>query len=146
MIDYDKFWEEGRGTQYNCSPTVRLYRDIILDTIKEHKLSGRVLDVGCGDGYILSFLNKKQNKLFGIDISKKAIEIAKTRIPYGEFFVKDFSKKIIFHRKFDLIICSHTLEHIKDEKEVINNGIYNLKIGGKLLCATKISQFLLLCS
>ena len=96
MIDYDKFWVDEAGTYYTKGPSIRLQKEFILNMINKHKISGRILDVGCGDGYLLSFLNKKGNELCGIDISKKAIEISKTKVPSCEFFAWDFSKKINF--------------------------------------------------
>jgi len=140
MIDYDKFWGSGAGTYYTCGPSIKLHKDIILDIIKKHRISGKMLDAGCGDGFILSFLDKKENKLFGIDVSKKAIEIAKIKVPSCEFFVKDLSKKINLDKKFDLIICSHTLEHIKNEKIAIHNLISNLKIGGYLIINSPLNS------
>jgi len=65
-------------------------------------------------------LAKNGANILGIDVSKKAIDVCiKSSKKLGldnstKFKIIDFPKKIL-NKKFDIIICSETLEHIKED-------------------------------
>jgi 23S rRNA (guanine745-N1)-methyltransferase len=48
-------------------------------------IDGPVLDVGCGEGYYLSYIDS--DRTYGIDISKKAIQMASKAYPASQFAV-----------------------------------------------------------
>lgn len=48
-------------------------------------IDGPVLDVGCGEGYYLSYIDS--DRTYGIDISKKAIQMASKTYPMSQFAV-----------------------------------------------------------
>ena len=50
-----------------------------------HNANGPVLDVGCGEGYYLSHIDA--HSTYGIDISKKAIQMASKAYPMSQFAV-----------------------------------------------------------
>ena len=50
-----------------------------------HNANGPVLDVGCGEGYYLSHIDA--GSTYGIDISKKAIQMASKAYPMSQFAV-----------------------------------------------------------
>jgi trans-aconitate methyltransferase len=49
----------------------------------------RILDLGCGTGYLTSQIQQKGAKVTGIDASSDMIAKAKATYPEVEFFVKD---------------------------------------------------------
>ncbi|MCV0393512.1 MAG: class I SAM-dependent methyltransferase [Nitrosopumilus sp.] len=61
-----------------------------------------VIDIGCGYGDFLAFLNKKRFnvKYTGIDINERFIDIAKSKHPNSYFDVRDIEKKPL-KKKFD---------------------------------------------
>lgn len=76
-----------------------------------------VADIGCGSGYGCEILSKSgAERVYGADISKKAINFARSR--YGDF--AEFSLQPITNLKkytdnfFDISISSEVLEHIKE--------------------------------
>ncbi|AXI24806.1 hypothetical protein CFE53_00955 [Methanofervidicoccus sp. A16] len=81
----------------------------LLKKIKQH---GRLLDVGTGIGQFL-YLCRHDFEVYGTEISKSAIRIAKERynldILYGELENIDFK-----NLKFDIITLFHVLEHVPD--------------------------------
>ncbi|MBI4344129.1 MAG: class I SAM-dependent methyltransferase [Euryarchaeota archaeon] len=62
----------------------------------ERYLRGRILDVGCGSGFDVSYFHSKGCEIEGCDISEIAVEHAKKRFPGLKFFVHDFESS-----KFD---------------------------------------------
>ncbi len=50
-----------------------------------HDISGPVLDVGCGEGYYFTHINATEK--YGIDISKKAVQMAGKLLPDAKFAV-----------------------------------------------------------
>ena len=80
----------------------------LLSPLKNKK----VLDVGCGDGRTAFELIKQGAEVYGIDISKKAINYAKTFVPEGKFSVQDITKTNFKNEEFDAIILSEVIEHI----------------------------------
>lgn len=110
-INSQSYWDK-RWTE---TPMLsRKLENVICGLVKE-KCS--VLDIGCGSGRILRSLKKDLGcEVFGIDISQVAINILKR---YGikglAMNVEDFSLK----SPYDVIILSHTLEHISSDKELV---------------------------
>ena len=87
-------------------------------------LFGSVLDVGCGDGFGMYLMNKNiaVKSVTGIDIQAEAVEKAKTNLHgLNLTIVKADAENIPFHNNsFDCVFCGQTLEHVKDDRKVIN--------------------------
>ena len=100
------------------------------------------LDVGCGAGYTgLLLKNDKKCSVYGIDIDKEALKIAKKKKVYEDvynFSVTDYksNKYLEFFQntlKFDYIIFADVLEHVVDPGELIYRFSKKLNAGGKIL-------------
>lgn len=98
----------------------------------------RILELGCGRGLFLEFLNNSGYKnVFGIDVSKEQIDIAKTKkFNVKETDVMEYLKSN--KEKFDLIFAIDLIEHFhKDELIPLFEGIYNkLRNGGAFVFHT----------
>lgn len=61
-----------------------------------HDITGPVLDVGCGEGYYFTHINAAEK--YGIDISKKAVQMASKLLPDAHFAVASaFRLPIVDH-------------------------------------------------
>jgi methionine biosynthesis protein MetW len=95
--------------------------------------SGRkILDVGCGEGFLATLLMKKGNSVIGIDISERAIELArKNGVKAIKCNVDD--EELPLHEHFDVIILSEVLEHLISPMRVIRKLKRYLKKNGYFL-------------
>ncbi|NOR44383.1 MAG: methyltransferase domain-containing protein [Candidatus Delongbacteria bacterium] len=108
--------------------------------LKDHKIHGKILDVGCGTGNALSFIRQEDIIVYnGIDLSKEMIQFAKNRFNSSNtnFCVGDFlkiKKKYILANYNDYVICSGALHWFRPHEVDVMNMIYDtLKPKGKLL-------------
>lgn len=100
-------------------------------------LKGDILDIGCGPGSLVLFLNAKQYYV-GIDRDKSNIEILKDKYPNYEFFCADVENgiNIKFTRMFDTITMIALIEHIKDPSAMIECCYHLLEKGGYIIITT----------
>ncbi|MFP4845458.1 class I SAM-dependent methyltransferase [Winogradskyella sp. PE311] len=108
-------------------------RNYILQLLKDENRNSRILDIGCSSGLLLKDLENigfKKENLFGIDISKKAIDNCKSN-GLNNCFVMS-GENITIQQNFDIIIASDCLEHIERDTDAVKNWKQSLKIGGKM--------------
>lgn len=92
--------------------------------------SGKILEIGSSTGLMLMIFKQKGFEVKGVEISRKAAEISKSKgldIIIGSF------EKIKFDEKFDLVILNHTLEHMENPPEVLEKVKRILKPKGYLM-------------
>lgn len=76
-----------------------------------------ILDLGCGYGSFLSFLQSKNyTNVTGVDLSTQEISICKKFFTSYNFVQEDILNFVsLTDKKFDLVYLSHVIEHIKKE-------------------------------
>ncbi len=126
---YHKRWAKKNEGPF-CS-TNELVR---LAGIKKNDL---VLDIACGTGAVVTKLLKKLRNngfVLGLDISKKAISIAKEENQNKEnlgFIIAD-AETIHFVDNFDVITCQYALFFFPNSRKALFNIKRNLKPDGTL--------------
>lgn len=94
----------------------------ILDLTKNHSFK-KVLEFGAGEGSILKFLNEDSNfeELYAIEISDSGIKQIKNRNLSKLKEVKKFDgyKTDYADNEFDLVYCSHVIEHVEHPRLVL---------------------------
>ena len=97
---------------------------IILNEIYNRILDAsykNILDIGFGTGTLISKLYEHGCKIYGQDFSEKMIEISKNKMPNAKLFNGDISKglaKELLKYKYDAIIATYSLHHLKDFEKV----------------------------
>ncbi len=89
-----------------------------LQRILQERQGERVLEVGCGRGQLLAALHRQAPglQLSGTDILRDA---AINGMPWLHF-VPGMAERLPFpERRFDTVICSHVLEHVRDPGAVL---------------------------
>ena len=109
----------------------------IIQNIKKKKI---ILDLGCGNGFTLKTIYKKQKayKLYGIENNLSLYNLAKKNLGKKAKIIKhDIRKKVSnFKFFFDIIICQRVLINLmqrNDQREALSNILYLLKRNGKLI-------------
>jgi SAM-dependent methyltransferase len=92
------------------------------------------LDVGCWDGSNVLEMNKRCNA-YGVDFNPKTLGLADSKIA-DKLSYSDITKKIDVDKKFDWVLCSEVIEHIKEDKKALENIAGVMKKGGKLVLTT----------
>lgn len=98
--------------------------------------SGRVLEVGCGLGHLLSLMGETY-QVYGTDINSWALKIARGNVPSGQFAVMSAEDLGAFPQSgFSIVIAKHVVEHLPHpERAIIEMGRV-LAPGGLLVLAT----------
>lgn len=93
---------------------------------------GRILDVGCGLGFLLSGLGDGWEK-HGVEVSHFAAQHARQ---YGTIFVGDLAAASYPDGYFDVVVIHHVIEHLDDPIGAILEIRRILKPGGWLVLGT----------
>lgn len=110
------------------------FRNINLINLIISKVKGKsILDIGCGNGYLLSKLDKIGKETLGIEPNKKLIKLAKQMNPKLHIlkgFAGDIDK---IKRKVDTITMIDVLEHIKNDNLQIKKMYKHINEDGQLI-------------
>ena len=103
----------------------------------------RILDAGCGSGWLSEYFARLGYDVTGIDISDELIAMARDRVervPYDvdhetalrcRFLTQDIESAPL-PEKFDAVICYDSLHHFEDERKVFRHLAAMLDVGGLL--------------
>ena len=74
-----------------------------------------VIDVGCGNGHTLAFLQEKwpEADLWGIDLSEEGLKLAQEKVPDALLVCRSLDTFVPL-RQFEVVICLGTAEHFLD--------------------------------
>ncbi|HHX60831.1 MAG TPA: class I SAM-dependent methyltransferase, partial [Epulopiscium sp.] len=99
-----------------------------------------VLDAACGEGYGTDILSQHAKKVYGIDISVKAIEEAKIKYINSniEFKEASIAKLELPDDSIDVVVSFETIEHVGEEiqEEFLKEINRVLKTDGLLVIST----------
>lgn len=106
-----------------------------------------VLDIACGEGFGTMILSRKAKEITGVDISVNTIIDARKKYNTSNYPSIRFisSEALIFlkktRKKFDVIVCYETIEHIKEYKIFLTLINKRLKSEGLLILSTPNKKF-----
>ena len=126
--DYSSKWYSvrysGSGFLYHSRIVTQMLEGI---KFRDGRYSDKVLDVGCGNGFVSSLYPNFD--ITGIDISDGMLE----RNPY--VWKKAPAEAIPFEdNHFDFVVCRSLLHHLDDPKIGLKEMVRVLKPGGQFVC------------
>lgn len=138
-MDLNQYYQSGRYKNPLLKERGSYLKKRIAWIQKELEIpfSGKILDVGCGDGSLLYHLRYSNPKIepFGTDVSKEGCKLA---IKHGiKAKVADLNYKIPFgSSQFDFIIGHECIEHLWNTDQFLSECHRCLKKGGYLILTT----------
>jgi len=134
-VNYEQYWV-GQDKE-KTDKTIHKRIEYLLYKMKP---KDKVLDIGCGDGFMTNKIYEKWHKLVnitGIDISETAIEKAVKEHPDINFIIKDCTEKYPFSNNyFDIVYSSELIEHLAGFGIMFQEIRRVLKPKGKLILMT----------
>lgn len=133
---------ETRAKYFPDNPLRRFLINRFLYTLSaflEHQEWKRLLDVGCGEGFVDYYLGLKfpGRELVCLESDEQALEIARTINPSFRCLAGDGRSLPFPDRSFDAVICIEVLEHLHDYHEVLAD-LYRVCSG---ICVVSVPYF-----
>ena len=111
------------------------FRNYNLYMLLASLVGGRkVLDLGCGSGFLLDFLSQKGYKAIGIEPNEELIRLAKQRNP-GLDIKKGNAENLdsLILDEVDTVLAVDVLEHINDDTSILKKIHRHLSSGGRFI-------------
>lgn len=155
LEDVRGFWQQhpvgeaaltGQNTAYDYfrtfdnlreSPDVEPYAFSNLIHDYEGASGLRVLDYGCGNGYVLGHYARHGAEVFGVDITARAIDLTKRRFELleltGDFRQGDGATIPVEDESIDIACSMGVLHHVTDPQPLVDELFRVLRPGGRLI-------------
>lgn len=125
------------------SPLLEKWR---MEKAKIFVLRGNVLDIGCGEGRLLKFIDNSISRYVGIDNDEECIEKAKDdwKEKNYEFRHAFVTESLEIDNKFDNIVMLAIIEHMECPDKVLRKLTENLSENGRIIITTPgpLAQFI----
>lgn len=110
-----------------------LFEDCLLPLF-ENLQGKKVLDAGCGNGYITDMLSEEGADVIGIDGSANMVAAAKDRYPNLNFHQADLLKPLEFDTStFDVVLANMVLMHLSEIGTFLQEAERVLKPEGTMI-------------
>jgi 2-polyprenyl-3-methyl-5-hydroxy-6-metoxy-1,4-benzoquinol methylase len=133
---WDREWSSGAWTYQETVPVERARIAVIGGVFVPMfipALNSSILEIGCGEGAVTDFLPPSQRANYvGVDISKEAIIIAKSKRSPPAKFVHAAAHRFQPSRMFDMVIFSEVLYYTEYEK-IIDQYVKYLNSNGVMI-------------
>ncbi|MGV8168938.1 MAG: class I SAM-dependent methyltransferase [Candidatus Nanoarchaeia archaeon] len=106
-----------------------MYSYIDVESLENKK----VLDVGCGYGQDLDLFSRAGAEVYGIDISRKLISLAREKCPVAKLTVGTFENLPFEDNYFDLAFSRYSLQHSEKASESLEEISRVLKPEGEAI-------------
>jgi len=123
--DYEQFHESGASN-------IKWWHKSFFEKFSALDVKGKILDIGCADGRFLKKLKDQGWDIYGLDLDKKSVEVAKKNCQTKNIFncyFTDFVREVE-PNSFDVITFFEVLEHQPDPIKFIGEVKQILKPGG----------------
>src|SRR3989338_4895076 len=134
---YDHYKDENE-TEFKRMFKNGVLKDTVLKAVikafKKREVKS-ACDIGCGYGFITSFLNRQGFNVDGADLSETRIKRAKHLNPGHKYYLLDAEKNKL-PRKYDAVYSLNTIEHIYEFDSFLKNIYDSLNDNGLVILGT----------
>jgi 2-polyprenyl-3-methyl-5-hydroxy-6-metoxy-1,4-benzoquinol methylase len=116
------------------SPITLKRYDEVLNSLQKFRMTGNLIDIGCGDGYFAERAMKHGWNVFGTEFTDAKVEFNRRKgisMHKGVLDVKNYSPGY-----FDVIISIEVIEHINNPQEEVVKFSQLLRKGGAVYLTT----------
>jgi SAM-dependent methyltransferase len=112
----------------------RLIRSLVVRTFAPF-LHGRVLELGCSDGYMTELLSAHAHTVDVVDGCERFLDTARKRNLPNARFIQSMFEEFKTDRQYDCVVAAFILEHVADVQATMAMIRAALKSNGLLLAA-----------
>ena len=137
--DYVRNMFDSSATEFDAHLEGLEYRapqlaNSVLEKLYPASAALSVLDAGCGTGLCGPYLKRVSDRLTGVDLSSKMIELAGQRNCYDSLEVAELTDYLARSTgEFDLIVCMDTFCYFGPLDQVLLWSVSALKSGGRII-------------
>jgi 2-polyprenyl-6-hydroxyphenyl methylase/3-demethylubiquinone-9 3-methyltransferase len=104
----------------------------------------RVLDMGCGNGWIAARLRGLGYEVAGFDADPAGVGFARCAVPDGRFEVLVSGEELVsvFGEGWDLVVSTEVIEHLYAPRKLVVDARALLRPGGVLILTTPYHGYL----
>lgn len=140
MVDYSAFRDgerdgwSSRANNYGDA-TARATLQTIPKLLDHARIfpSAKVLDAGCGPGYVAATAKLLGAEVEGIDFSEGMVKRAKSQFPEIKFSIADVEDLPMRDGTFDAVLCNIVLFHVTDPERAMSETWRVLKPDGRFV-------------
>src|SRR6185369_4008550 len=112
------------------------YHGVVQCLLAERSRVSRVVEIGCGQGYLTYALSRHGFDAVGLDISREAIALAERR--FGtHYFCGTLADYIVAANQMPThVVCTELIEHLEDPVGFVRDLLACMPRGGKLTLTT----------
>jgi len=119
----------------------------VLNLVRARVSRGKILDFGCGNGFLANELGKLDFDVSGADVSVSGIEMARAAFPSVKFCVADLESddldlKFFPLETFDILVSTEVVEHVFKPRHFARNAFRLLRPGGSFIVTTPYHGYL----
>ncbi len=135
LPQFDSTYGVRRSRQFPWAHEYLCYLERIVEMVQSHPINvTSLLDVGCGDGRLISELRRidASIRLVGCDLSSRAIAFASALNDDAEFVDEPVGS---VNGLFDVVTAIETLEHVPDDevRAFLDATVDRVRPGGRLV-------------
>jgi cyclopropane fatty-acyl-phospholipid synthase-like methyltransferase len=128
--------EKDRGAEEYCQRMAQIARECAV-----RAGSQRVVEVGCGNGWLMAALEGSFASRWACDISVESVETARKRVPGADFVAGDFLalplETLPAPASVDLVVSCEVVAHVSDQRAFFKRCRALTKPTGRLLLFTQ---------
>jgi len=98
---------------------------------------GAVLDIACGPAQTLGLFSDRIESYCGIELTQKRVDWNRAKFPEHQFCQADLEKDVLeLDRQFDVVLLVAVIEHIFNQRHLMEQVLRNLKPDGRIVITT----------